>query len=194
MAHSGMPSRWYGLSFLCALQQRKNIIYRLETNLQFQFVVVSFDFAHLYNRLHTSFNGEQGSQIIFEAALFASFWYLLLFNNLFITGVYNIFVFILIATLISLQGFAILVFGQISDKSTPSRPLGEVKLARAGSVIWAVRTCEAPVLKAHQFFYFFNCHFRLFTTWISVAKWWLMAAGLLVGFVLQKMFLGFSLF
>ena len=43
------------------------------------------------------------------------------------------------------------VFGHITDKRTPSRPLGEVKLRRAGPVVRWVTTREAPVLKA-QFF------------------------------------------
>ena len=45
------------------------------------------------------------------------------------------------------------VFGHITDKRTPSRPLGEVKLRRAGPVVRWVTTREAPVLKA-QFFLF----------------------------------------
>ena len=40
------------------------------------------------------------------------------------------------------------VFGHITDKRTPSRPLGEVKLRRAGPVVRWVTTREAPVLKA----------------------------------------------
>ncbi len=43
-----------------------------------------------------------------------------------------------------------LVFGHITDKRTPSRPLGEVKLGRARSVVRWVTTCEALVLKALQ--------------------------------------------
>ena len=43
------------------------------------------------------------------------------------------------------------VFGHITDKRTPSRPLGEVKLRRAGPVVRWVTTREAPVLKAHLF-------------------------------------------
>ena len=45
------------------------------------------------------------------------------------------------------------VFGHITDKRTPSRPLGEVKLRRAGPVVRWVTTREAPVLKAHFLFY-----------------------------------------
>ena len=44
------------------------------------------------------------------------------------------------------------VFGHINDKSTPSRPLGEVKLVRARLVVRWVTTCEARVLKAYHFY------------------------------------------
>ena len=44
------------------------------------------------------------------------------------------------------------VFGHINDKSTPSRPLGEVKLVRARLVVRWVTTCEARVLKANHFY------------------------------------------
>ena len=40
------------------------------------------------------------------------------------------------------------VFGHITDKCTPSRPLGGVKLSRAWLVVRWVTTCEAQVLKA----------------------------------------------
>jgi hypothetical protein len=47
------------------------------------------------------------------------------------------------------------VFGHITDKRTPSRPLGEVKLRRAGPVVRWVTTREAPVLKALIFSFAF---------------------------------------
>ena len=54
------------------------------------------------------------------------------------------------------------VFGHITDKRTPSRPLGEVKLRRAGPVVRWVTTREAPVLKA-QFFLFshYSCQYSI---------------------------------
>ena len=48
----------------------------------------------------------------------------------------------------------VFVFGQINDESTPSRPLGEVKLVRARLVVRWVTTCEARVLKTFSFFLF----------------------------------------
>ena len=56
------------------------------------------------------------------------------------------------------------VFGHITDKRTPSRPLGEVKLRRAGPVVRWVTTREAPVLKALIFCLFF----LLSILWLSV--------------------------
>ena len=53
------------------------------------------------------------------------------------------------------------VFVHITDKRTPSRPLGEVKLRRARPVVRWVTTCEARVLKALFFIslsYFTYCH------------------------------------
>ena len=40
------------------------------------------------------------------------------------------------------------VFVHITDKRTPSRPLGEVKLRRAKLVVRWMTTCEASVMKA----------------------------------------------
>ena len=65
------------------------------------------------------------------------------------------------------------VFGHITDKRTPSRPLGEVKLSRAWLVVRWVTTCEAQVLKAIIFlvsikvsrgFLFFFPSFQRFVT------------------------------
>ena len=57
------------------------------------------------------------------------------------------------------------VFGHITDKCTPSRPLGEVKLSRAWLVVRWVTTCEAQVLKAVDNFAFL--HFFLFIECVS---------------------------
>ena len=48
------------------------------------------------------------------------------------------------------------VFVHITDKRTPSRPLGEVKLRRAKLVVvrW-VTTCEASVMKATYLFSYY---------------------------------------
>ena len=61
------------------------------------------------------------------------------------------------------------VFGHITDKRTPSRPLGEVKLRRAGPVVRWVTTREAPVLKAPIFFPTHHSHlFILYSSLISI--------------------------
>lgn len=54
------------------------------------------------------------------------------------------------------------VFGHITDKRTPSRPLGEVKLRRARLVVRWVTTREARVLKAQllpfdTIYYYYDC-------------------------------------
>ena len=47
------------------------------------------------------------------------------------------------------------VFVHITDKRTPSRPLGEVKLRRAKLVVRSVTTCEASVMKATFLFSYY---------------------------------------
>ena len=60
------------------------------------------------------------------------------------------------------------VFGHINDKSTPSRPLGEVKLVRARLVVRWVTTCEARVLKAHLVFYFDSFFLFIYLILLSI--------------------------
>ena len=62
------------------------------------------------------------------------------------------------------------VFGHITDKRTPSRPLGEVKLRRAGPVVRWVTTREAPVLKAPIFFPTQHCHIYIVFTMDDIIR------------------------
>ena len=51
------------------------------------------------------------------------------------------------------------VFVHITDKRTPSRPLGEVKLRRAKLVVRSVTTCEASVMKATFLFSYYYSYY-----------------------------------
>ena len=60
------------------------------------------------------------------------------------------------------------VFVHITDKRTPSRPLGEVKLRRAKLVVRWMTTCEASVMKAIFLFSYYYIIILLYYYYFSI--------------------------